>query len=139
MPMIKHRLIQAEALPPGSRTVVAIGMKTLGVFNLAGRYYAIPNLCPHQLGPLCEGAISGTTGSRAENRWKLEWIHEGEIITCPWHGIEFHIPTGRCLPLKEKSIRSRELYAEDGWIVLEMADVTGQLQKVSILRQDKAE
>jgi nitrite reductase/ring-hydroxylating ferredoxin subunit len=137
MPMIKHRLIRVDEFPPGSRTLVAVGKRTLGIFNLDGRYYALPNLCPHQLGPLCEGKISGTTGSRAENEWRWEWIHEGEIITCPWHGIEYHIPTGRCLPLREKSIRTRELEAEDGWIILEMEAVAGQFQKVSFPSQEE--
>lgn len=116
----RQRIIKTADLPPNSHKVVKIGSRELGVFNIDGNYHALPNLCPHQLGPLCEGKVSGTTGARAETDWQLEWIYEGEIVTCPWHAIEYHIPTGRCLPFPEISIRSYNLVEEDGWLVLEM-------------------
>jgi len=116
----KHRLIEVSALPEGTHTVVKVGKRELGLFNVRGNYHALPNLCPHQLGPLCEGKVSGTTSSRAETDWQLEWIHEGEIVTCPWHGIEYHIVNGRCLPFPEISIRHYEVLEEDGWLVIEM-------------------
>src|SRR3712207_8833332 len=38
---------------------------------------------------------TGTLIARKENDWRFEWDHEGEIVACPWHGLEYHVPTGR--------------------------------------------
>lgn len=45
----------------------------------AGALYAIPAQCPHQLGPLGEGALVA-----------------GAVV-CPWHGDRFELATGRNL------------------------------------------
>ncbi|MEM7344370.1 MAG: Rieske 2Fe-2S domain-containing protein [Chloroflexota bacterium] len=116
----KHRLMPATELPVGAHQVVTIGRREIGLFNVEGIYHALPNLCPHQLGPLCAGKVSGTTGAFAENDWQLEWIYDGEIVTCPWHSLEYHIPTGRCLAFPEISIRHYDVVEEDGWLVIEL-------------------
>ena len=116
----KHRILPVTELPIGAHKVVQVGRRELGVFNVGGQYHALPNLCPHSLGPLCAGKVSGTVGSRLEKDWQLEWIYEGEIITCPWHGIEYHIVNGRCLPFPEISIRHYDVIEEDGWLVIEL-------------------
>lgn len=84
-------------LPPGTHKVVTAGGREIGIFNVAGRYYAIPNNCLHQNGPLCRGAVSGTIETSAEAGWKPVWAREGEIVVCPWHSMEFDITNGRCL------------------------------------------
>jgi nitrite reductase (NADH) small subunit len=81
----------------------------VGVFNIAGAYHAIPNLCPHQRGPLCDGSLSGTLDYGPHTGWRLEWIWDGEIVTCPWHGLEFHVPSGQCLALSEVRLRKFEI------------------------------
>lgn len=50
--------------------------RDIAVFNVAGRFYAIDNSCPHQGGPLAEGWIDGT------------------IVTCPWHAWCFDVTSG---------------------------------------------
>ena len=30
---------------------------------------------------------------------------EDEVIACPWHGLEYHVPTGRCLAYPEITLR----------------------------------
>ena len=120
MAKTKHKLMLSAELPPNSSKIVTVGRRELGIFNVNGSYHALPNLCPHQIGPLCEGKISGTTDARAENDWQVEWVHDMEIVTCPWHGIEYHIPTGRCIAFPEISIRSYKVSDEDGWLTLEL-------------------
>jgi nitrite reductase/ring-hydroxylating ferredoxin subunit len=34
---------------------------------------------------------------------------EGEVIACPWHGLEYHVPTGRCLAYPEITLRRYEV------------------------------
>lgn len=88
-----HRVCPLSELPVGERKIIEVGGFSVGVFNIDGEFYAIKNLCPHQLAPLCKGKISGTTlpGKVGEYLYG----HEGEIIRCPWHRWEFNIKTGR--------------------------------------------
>ena len=44
-----------EEIPPGSRRIVDVEGRSIGVFNVGGEFLAIRNRCPHQGGPLCEG------------------------------------------------------------------------------------
>jgi len=101
--------------PEGTHKVVRVERREIGIFNVGGRLYGLPNLCPHQTGPLCEGKPAlGTLVARAEGNWKFEWVYEGEIVACPWHGLEYHVPTGRCVAYPNISLRSYEVVAEDG-------------------------
>lgn len=101
--------------PEGTHRVVKVGRREVGIFNIRGTLYGLPNLCPHQTGPLCEGkTTTGTLVARRENSWKLEWAYEGEIVACPWHGLEYHVPTGRCLAFPEITLRRYEVVVEDG-------------------------
>lgn len=63
-------------IPEGRARVVAIGGRTIAVFNAGGGYYAIANACPHQGGPLAEGDVYGTR------------------VICPRHGWEYDLTTG---------------------------------------------
>lgn len=114
---IEHVVGKASDFPEGSHRVVTIGRREIGIFNIDGVYYGLPNLCPHQTGPLCEGSgATGTLVSRADNDWRFEWDHEGEIVACPWHGLEYHVPTGRCLAFPEIRLRNYEVVDDDGEI-----------------------
>jgi nitrite reductase (NADH) small subunit len=107
---------RVEDLPPGTHRVVRAGNREIGVFNINGTHHAIPNLCPHQRGPLCSGAISGTLGYGAETGWRLAWIYDGEVVTCPWHALEFHVPSGRCIAFSDIRLRKFEVRVSDGEI-----------------------
>lgn len=49
----------------------------IAVFNLDGTYYAISDSCIHKGGPLSKGFLNG------------------DLITCPWHGWEYSVKTGK--------------------------------------------
>ena len=112
----RHRVGLAADLPPGRHTIVRAGNRELGIFNIGGTLHALPNLCPHQRGPLCAGSTSGTLVDGDATGWKLTWSHEGEIITCPWHRLEFNITTGQCLAFPQRKLRSYAVKVEDGQI-----------------------
>ena len=62
------------------------------------------------MGPVCEGRMSGALFARPEEgRLRFEWDKEGQILTCPWHGLEFDIATGKCLAFKELRVRTYEV------------------------------
>ena len=115
-----HTVAALSDFPEGSHRVVKIGRREIGVFNVQGKFYALPNLCPHQLGPLCQGKVSGTLIARQDTGWKIQWAHDGEIISCPWHGLEYHIPTGQCLAFPEIRLRSYEVWVEDALVKLQI-------------------
>jgi nitrite reductase/ring-hydroxylating ferredoxin subunit len=114
----EHAVGTVDELPEGSHRVVRVGRRELGVFNIRGRYHAIPNLCPHQRGPLCEGSVSGTLDFGPHTGWRLAWIWEDEVVTCPWHGLEFHVPSGRCVALPEIRLRTFDVRVEQGTILV---------------------
>jgi 3-phenylpropionate/trans-cinnamate dioxygenase ferredoxin subunit len=89
----RHVVARLRELPVGSRRVVEVHGRSIGVFNIGGEFFALRNSCPHQAAPLCLGRIMGTTF--AEKPFELSYGREGEIIKCPWHGWEFDIKTGR--------------------------------------------
>jgi len=80
-------------IPPGTRKIVEIAGRSIGVFNVAGQFHALRNRCPHQGGPLCQGRLAGSVVSSKPGEY--EYIRDGEILRCPWHGWEFDIKTGQ--------------------------------------------
>ncbi len=90
-----HVVARVSDLPPGSRKIVSVEGRSIGVFNVKGEYYALRNMCPHQGAPLCEGSLHGTAATTKPGEY--EWIREGEILRCPWHGWEFDVTNGRSI------------------------------------------
>ncbi|MGD9529850.1 Rieske (2Fe-2S) protein [Pseudonocardia sp.] len=86
---------KVSEIPPGERKIVDVGGRTIGVFNVDGRFYALRNICPHQGAPLCQGSLKGTALPSAPGEYL--WGREGEILSCPWHGWEFDVTTGRSI------------------------------------------
>jgi nitrite reductase/ring-hydroxylating ferredoxin subunit len=91
--MGRHVVGRMSELPPGQRRIVEAEGRSIGVFNVHGRFYALRNSCPHQAVPLCQGAIKGMAMPGKPGEYS--WAREGEILRCPWHGWEFDITTGR--------------------------------------------
>jgi nitrite reductase/ring-hydroxylating ferredoxin subunit len=108
-----------EDFPPGSHRVVDVGARQIGVFNIDGTLHALPNICPHQAGPLCTASrLTGALRADASDDWRPAWRHEGEIITCPWHGLQYHVPTGQSLHYKQVRIRRYEVSVRDGQVFI---------------------
>jgi 3-phenylpropionate/trans-cinnamate dioxygenase ferredoxin subunit len=66
-------------LPPGSRKIVEHDDVEIGIFNIAGTFYAIEDRCSHDDGPLAEGTLDP----------------EKCTVECPRHGSLFDLRTGR--------------------------------------------
>jgi nitrite reductase/ring-hydroxylating ferredoxin subunit len=92
----RHDICPAAEIQPGERRIVEIDGISVGVFNVDGEFYALNNVCPHQLADLCKGPVTGTTTSSGVGEFG-EWTRDGEIIRCPWHGWEFEIESGESL------------------------------------------
>ena len=97
--------------------------RSIGVFNVRGRFYALRNHCLHQAALLCVGAIKGMTlpGKPGE----YVWAREGEILRCPWHGGEFDITTGRSIFNPHRSrVKTYEVTVEQDDGVVDTYSVT---------------
>ncbi|SDX77173.1 Rieske (2Fe-2S) protein [Halobellus clavatus] len=119
--MASHAVISAEELPPGDHLVVELEGKEIGVYNVDGEYYAYTNWCAHQSGPVCEGPTSGFLEAefdREEMETKTEYVREGEIVACPWHGWEFDLVTGECHSKPGVQLISHDVDVDDGELVV---------------------
>src|SRR5713226_50082 len=70
-------------IQPGKSKVVDLLGQSIAIFNVEGQFCATDNSCPHQGGPLGEGAL------------------EEDVITCPWHAWRYNVRTG-CAVLTQK-------------------------------------
>ena len=71
----------ASELPNGERLFVDVGNRPLVIFNIAGQFFAIGDVCTHDDGPLGDGSI------------------EGFNVVCPRHGGEFDVRTGKVMQM----------------------------------------
>ena len=111
----EHVVCSLAELPPGTHRVVEVGRREIGIFNIGGELFALPNICPHQTGPLCRSKqLTGTlAGERdPDGTWSIRWVHDGEIVVCPWHGLEFHVPTGQCIAFPNIRLRRYDVFVE---------------------------
>lgn len=68
---------QATDCPPGTALELVAADRIVALFNVAGEFFALDGVCPHQGGPLGKGALCGA------------------VLTCPWHGWQFDVRSGQ--------------------------------------------
>ena len=110
--MARHVIARVDELPDGERLIVEIGGRSIGVFNVGGRFFALRNRCPHQGGPLCTGTLGGLISSSGPGDY--DYSRAGEIVRCPWHGWEFDLRTGTCLADPARRVATYEVVVRDG-------------------------
>ncbi|HYL11045.1 MAG TPA: Rieske (2Fe-2S) protein [Candidatus Acidoferrales bacterium] len=71
------RAAKKDEILPGTIREFQIDGKTIALANVGGKFYAINNVCLHRGGPLGQGVL------------------EGKVVTCPWHGWEYDVATGK--------------------------------------------
>ena len=96
------RVAKESELPAGAAKEVELQGRVVALFNVGGRIHAIDGTCPHAGGPLSEGELNGTT------------------VTCPWHGWQFDVTTGRNAYNASCVQKSYEVKVEGGEILLSM-------------------
>ncbi len=73
------KVAQVADLAPGECKTIEVDGRSIALFNVNGTFYAIDNQCSHVGGPLGEGELIG------------------EEVTCPWHGAQFNVTSGKML------------------------------------------
>jgi nitrite reductase (NADH) small subunit len=112
----RHVVCRASEVAPGERRIVEVDGRSIGVFNVAGRFHALHNGCPHKGGALCEGPITGTV--LPTDGSAFVYAREGEIVRCALHGWEFEIASGRALADPRVRARTYPVEIEDGEVVV---------------------
>lgn len=82
-------------VPPGTAKCVEVHGARVAVVNVDGVVHAFPDACPHAQGPLSEGEL------------------DGPVLTCPWHGWTFDVPSGASLSDPPARLESFEVRIED--------------------------
>src|SRR5207247_11132936 len=119
--MSENIVIDKNSVSQGHPIALTINGMEVWIFKVKADYVAIRNWCPHQGGPVCKGQISGTLARGPDTNWELKWFRDGEILVCPWHGLEFDMRSGECLALHQYTlttyrvfIRGEKLFVETG-------------------------
>ncbi|OZC92987.1 ferredoxin [Rhodococcus sp. 06-418-1B] len=91
--MAKYIVADSQEIKPGDRKIVELEGRSIGIFNLDGKYYALLDQCPHAGAPLCShGTVFGVSSAAGPDR-PIDY-ERGKSIRCPWHQWEFDIETG---------------------------------------------
>lgn len=111
------RVASTDEVQSGERMLVDISGREIAVFNVDGEFYALANYCVHQGGPICEGQISGAL---LEEDGELIWDREDEFVSCPWHGWEFEIESGKHITNEEYRLPRYDVVVRDGDIYVDI-------------------
>jgi len=71
------KVASVSDVPEGKMKQVDLNGKPVMLANVHGTIYAIGGLCTHQQGILANGTLNG------------------EVVTCPRHGSQFYVTTGK--------------------------------------------
>lgn len=71
------RAAKTGDVPVGTIKEFKVEGKAVAVANVGGQFYAINGVCMHRGGPLGDGPL------------------EGKVVTCPWHGWQYDVTTGK--------------------------------------------
>ena len=68
---------RVEDIPPGTIRAVEVDEQEIAIANVGGEFYATQGHCLHLSGPLGDGRL------------------EGKTLSCPWHGWQYDVRTGK--------------------------------------------
>jgi nitrite reductase/ring-hydroxylating ferredoxin subunit len=94
------------------RRIVRSGSLEIGVLFRDGEFYAYRNHCVHQGGPACEGIIIAKVEDviAPDRTYRGQRFSDSEIhFVCPWHGYEYDLKTGECVPDRRKRLQKFEV------------------------------
>lgn len=111
---------EVSEIPAGTHKVVRVGGLDIGIFNVHGEFYALHNVCPHQFGPVCSGTIGCLAIANKETDWQMQLVREGEILTCPWHGMEFDLKSGQSTSQKQLRLRMFPVQIVDNKVCIDV-------------------
>ncbi len=91
---------EVSEVGPGTAKTVVVQGHPVALFNIDGTFYATSNVCLHRGGPLAEGTLDGDT------------------VTCPLHGWEYDVRTGRNLGNPAARLKTYAVRLEGGKVLV---------------------
>jgi 3-phenylpropionate/trans-cinnamate dioxygenase ferredoxin subunit len=112
------RLPLGDAPAEGERRLVELGGRTIGVFRVAGAFFALADRCPHRGAPLCSlgevvNAVEGVGDDARVTR-------EAALVRCPWHKWDFDIASGACVVDARLRLRRYAAWVEGEELVVSL-------------------
>jgi nitrite reductase/ring-hydroxylating ferredoxin subunit len=105
-----------EDFEDGVPRVLTLNGRQVGVVTWHGEVYAVRNICPHQLGPVCTGhtmpLILSENGVARVDEDTL-------VLVCPWHSWEFEARTGKSLWTDRFRLKTYPAKVEAGRVLVE--------------------
>jgi nitrite reductase (NADH) small subunit/3-phenylpropionate/trans-cinnamate dioxygenase ferredoxin subunit len=82
------RAVKKDEVPPGTIRELQLDGRTVALANVDGKFFCVDNTCLHHGGPLGEGLL------------------EGSVVTCPWHGWQYDVTTGKVIANPSVGVQS---------------------------------
>ena len=113
---MEYHVGHISEIPDRKAVIVAAGAKSIGVFKVDDRLFAVKNVCPHRQAPLCRGTLGGTMLPTSKPG-EFEYGLDGRVLKCPWHGWEFDLATGECLfGVSDRRVKVYPVEVRDGQV-----------------------
>lgn len=93
---------RVEDVLPGTVTTVTVDGRKLALARVEDEFYATQQECLHLGGPLCEGRL------------------DGHLLTCPWHGWQYDVRTGKNAFDLAIQIETFEVRVDDGEVKIDV-------------------
>jgi nitrite reductase/ring-hydroxylating ferredoxin subunit len=90
------RVARADELAPGEVRRVQAGEEEIALARIGDDFYAVQGACLHLEGPLGDGRL------------------EDHVLTCPWHGWQYDLRTGKNEFDLAIQLRTYEVRVENG-------------------------
>jgi len=90
-------------IPAGAIKEVQVQGRAIALANVDGVVYAIGGTCLHRGGPLGQGQL------------------EGSVVTCPWHGWQFDVTTGKAVMNPNAGVSCYRTEVRGGDVYVEVA------------------
>ena len=96
------KVATTSELPPGALIEVQHAGENYALCNVDGQIRAIFGDCPHEGGPLGQGAL------------------EGPLVSCPWHCWQFDSLTGVCVQGDDVVLETYPVRVEGGDVLVQL-------------------
>lgn len=114
---MRHELFPASELGPGEMRRVELGSVGLVIVRAPdGSLHALRDVCAHMGARLSDGMLHPAAEADPDLGYRLS---DTIVISCPWHGFEFAVGTGRCIADESVRARTYEVREEHDMIVVE--------------------
>ena len=119
-PTIRHPVGSVGEFERGRFRIFEIEGRSIGVVNAGDTFYAVLNICPHELASVCAGTLTGTMLPSAPG--EVEYGLDNRILRCPWHGWEFDLGNeGRSVFTSYRArVRLFPVTVDNGQVFVEM-------------------